>query len=77
MKQLNLNVTSEFERDLRTYMKSRGIGSKSEAIRRAVREAASRNSGEGEYDLRALLGIGLKAPLNQKRRFLTEDDLWS
>ena len=39
MKQLNLNVTAEFERDLRSYMQRKSIPNKSDAIRQALREA--------------------------------------
>ena len=77
MKQLNLNVTPEFERDLESFMKSRRIARKSEALRQALREAAERLAGEAEYDFRAWLGLGLKFPPARKRRFRSEDDLWS
>lgn len=77
MKQLNLNVTPEFERDLRRYMKRRKITRKSEAIRRAIREAVQRGSNTQAYDYRTWLGMGLKAPLNRRPRFRSEDDLWS
>ena len=77
MRQLNLNVTAEFERDLQAYMKSHKISRKSEAIRRALREAAARSMGHDEYDFRSWLGLGLKAPLRPKPRFHGEDELWS
>jgi hypothetical protein len=77
MKQLNLNVTPEFDRDLRLYMKRRNMTSKSDAIRTAIREAAQSGSNAQQYDYRAWLGMALKAPLNQRRRFRGEDDLWS
>lgn len=77
MRQLNLNVTPEFERDLQAYMKSRGIALKSEAVRHALRAAVARSTGEGGYDFRAWLGFGLKAPTRRKPRFRSEDDLWS
>lgn len=77
MKQLNINVTAEFERDLRKYMQSRNIARKSDAIRQALREAIAQSSNGKEYDFRGWLGLGLKAPLRAKRRFLSEDDLWS
>src|SRR4026209_1771397 len=77
MRQLNLNVTPEFERDLRQYMKKRGIERKSDAIRQAVREALQRPAGSQDYDFRSWLGLGLKAPLRRKPRFKSEDDLWS
>jgi len=77
MKQLNLNVTSEFESDLRRFMKQRGIASKSDAIRQALRDAVTRSTNAGECDFRAWLGMGLKAPLRRQRRFRSEDELWS
>jgi hypothetical protein len=77
MRQINLNVTPEFDQDLRTYMRRKGITSKSEAIRRAVHEGAANSSSEPDTDYHSWIGLGLKAPLRQKRRFKTEDDLWS
>lgn len=77
MKQLNLNVTPEFERDLKLFMKQNGIKSKSDAIRMALRELAERERAKADFDFNSLLGIGLKAPLNPNPRFKTEDDLWS
>ena len=77
MRQLNLNVTLEFERDLRRFMKLRGIAQKSAAIRQALREAVARNSAKAEYDYRLWLGLGMKDPLNPQPRFKSEDDLWS
>lgn len=77
MKQLNLNVTPEFARDLRRYMRSRRISQKSDAIRQALHEAAVQSSNGSEYDFRSWLGLGLKVPLRRKRRFLSEDELWS
>lgn len=77
MRQLNLNVTAEFERDLEAFMQSRRIARKSDAIRQALREAAARSTGEAEYDFRQWLGLGLKAPLRRRRRFRSEDELWS
>jgi hypothetical protein len=74
-RQLNLNVTPEFERDLRRVMKARQISRKSDAIRVVVHEAAA--SGARDYDFRRLLGAGLHAPLNAAPRFKSEDDLWS
>jgi len=77
MRQLNLNVTDEFERDLRRYMRQKGITKQSEAIRQAVREAVAKASSASRSDFRSWLGLGLKAPLNPKPRFRSEDDLWS
>jgi hypothetical protein len=74
-RQLNLNVTPGFERDLKALMKTRNFTCKSDAIRTVVREAAA--AGAQPYDFRRLLGIGLRAPLNPKPEFSSEDDLWS
>lgn len=76
MRQLNLNVTADFERDLRQFMKQKKIASKSEAIREALHEAVARGTSAGDYDFRTWLGMGLKAPLRRKGRFRSEDDLW-
>jgi hypothetical protein len=77
MKQLNLNVTPELERDLRRFMKEKGITRKSDAIRQALHEAVARAKLSGACDYRSWLGLGLKAPLNPNPRFRSEDDLWS
>ena len=72
-----MNVTPDFERDLRQFMKQRGIAHKSDAIRQALREAVARSASSDDYDYRSWLGLGLKAPLRRKPRFQSEDDLWS
>ena len=77
MRQLNLNVTPDFERDLRQFMKQKSIPRKSDAIRQALREAVTRSASGDDYDYRSWLGLGLKAPLRRKPRFQSEDDLWS
>ena len=75
--QLNINVTPEFERALQRLMRLRGLTNKSDAVRMAVIEAAERERPRVRADaLRALRGAGLRAPLRQQPRFLTEDDLW-
>jgi hypothetical protein len=77
MKQLNLNVTPEFEKDLRRVMKSAGIKRKSDAVRQAVREAAERSHRRETTDFRSWIGLALKGRPNPKPRFKSEDDLWS
>lgn len=72
MKQFNLNVTLEFERDLKLFMKRKGIKRKSDAIR----EAASR-AVVPKTDFRSWIGIAAKDRPNPNPRFKTEDDLWS
>ena len=76
MKQMNVNVTPEMERDLRQYMKKNGLSIKSEAIRLALHEAA-KQGGAAAYDYRSWLGLGLRVPLRNKRQFKSEDELWS
>jgi hypothetical protein len=58
-------------------MRLRQFTSKSDAIRTALREAVARCSDTRDYDYRAWLGLGLQAPRNKRRRFCTEDELWS
>ena len=77
MRQLNLNVTPDFERDLRRFMRQKGITKQSEAIRQALHEAVTKAGAASTSDYRSWLGLGLKAPLNPKPRFRGEDDLWS
>jgi Arc/MetJ-type ribon-helix-helix transcriptional regulator len=77
MKQLNVNVTDEFEKDLRRVMKAGGYKTKSEAVRQAVRQAAARAHGKKAYDFRSLIGVALGGKENPNPRFKTEDDLWS
>ena len=77
MRQLNINVTEEFERDLRRYMRQKGITKQSEAIRQALREIVAKAGSASHSDYRSWLGLGLKAPLNPKPRFRSEDELWS
>jgi Arc/MetJ-type ribon-helix-helix transcriptional regulator len=77
MKQFNVVMTPEFDRDLKSVMKSRRLPNKSAALRAAVHEMAARDALRSEFSFRQLLGAGLKAPLSRKKRYLTEDDLWS
>ena len=63
MKQLNLNVTPEFERDLKLFMKRKGIKRKSDATRCAIREVASRTI-VPKTDFRSWIGVAAKDPPN-------------
>ncbi|MBP7147477.1 MAG: hypothetical protein KBD01_08025 [Acidobacteria bacterium] len=75
---MNLNLTPEFERDLKRYMRRQGISSKSDAVRQAVREALERlEAAEKATDFRVWLGFGLRAAQRTRRRFADEDALWS
>jgi hypothetical protein len=77
MRQLNVNVTPEFEQDLRQLMRQRNLARKTDAIRLALHEAVTREAAGRERDYRSWLGLGLRAPLRRKPRFRSEDQLWS
>lgn len=75
MAQLNLNLTPDFERDLTTFMKERGIATKSEAIRTAVRESllrAAKPPGRPTFQS----AVGSLKQTNPRPKFKSEDDLW-
>ncbi len=57
MAQINLHTTPQFEADLATLMKERGIKTKSEAIRLAVREVVAPYVAPPQRDLSALIGM--------------------
>jgi hypothetical protein len=77
MRQININVTPEFERDLRHYMRAKNLTTKSDAIRQALREAVAQGVGAPDVDFRSWLGRALRVPLRRRRRFRNEDELWS
>ena len=64
------------KRTLRQYMKKYGLGTKSGAIRQALHEAAARGKSVA-CDYQSWLGLGLRTPLRNKRKFKSEDELWS
>lgn len=77
MAQLNVHLTSEFEQDLRRFKDLRGLPSKSEAVRVAVREALEREIRQPpRVDFREWLGLASQAPLNPNPRFQSHDELW-
>ena len=78
MAQLNINLTSDFERNLKRFMRLRKIKSKSDAIRIAVKEVLEISQNKKRVnDFSKWIGLGKKAPLNPQPRFTSEDDLWS
>lgn len=78
MAQLNIHMTDDFGKTLARFMKKRGIATKSEAIRVAVREALERATrSPSNVDYAKWLGLGLRVPENPNRRFQTHDELWS
>ena len=77
MAQINLNVTKEFEEELATWMKVKGIPTKSEALRVAVREGLARaRESRRPADYTALIGAGKKGFPNPHPRFKKDGDLW-
>lgn len=74
MPQLNVHVSPPFEEALERLMRLRGIRSKSEAIRIAVKEAADRAQAQvGGARFDDLRGIARPQP---DRPPLTDDMLW-
>ncbi len=73
MTQVNIHTTPEFEEDLATLMKARGVRSKSEAIRLAVREAAAPYRAARRHDLRPLIGFVERLPGGRRTRRRSED----
>lgn len=77
MSQININSNPIFDKSLSDYMRLTGISQKSKAIREALREAlALHSSKKNQVDFSQWLGAGLKAGLNHKPRFKSDDDLW-
>jgi len=77
MAQLNIHITEEFEKALLSYMRIRGLKTKSEAVRQAVREGlALAVAQQRMIDHSQWIGIGNQAPQNDDRRFSSEDELW-
>ena len=75
MSQLNLHVTREFERDLGRFMRLRGMRTKSEAIRLAVREGLERARRAPSKGFSGWAGAGLTVEPNPDPRFPSDDDL--
>ena len=74
MSQLNMQMTPDFEENLRQFMAVRGFGTKSEAIRRAIEEGLARTPMPPAFDWSSLRGKGLGPGLPQ---FSNNDDLWN
>ncbi len=76
MAQVNLHVTEQFERELRRFMRARGIPTKSAAIRTAVHEGSERSARtSGRIDYLTWVGLARRGRA-KRRRFATHDDLW-
>ncbi|HYN19399.1 MAG TPA: hypothetical protein VE078_00445 [Thermoanaerobaculia bacterium] len=76
MPQINIHLTTEFERALAEFMRLRQIKTKSDAIRAAVQEALERERRRREApDFSQWVGLATKAPENPAPRFRSDDDL--
>ena len=77
MSQLNVHMTPDFLENLTDYMRLCGVKTKSEAVRRAIREAVERLRARPQApDFKSWRGLGNQAPKNAKPRFRSQDDLW-
>ena len=67
----------DFLENLTDYMRLSGVKTKSEAVRRAIREAVERlRPRPHATDFESWRGLGNRAPKNAKPRFRSQDDLW-
>jgi hypothetical protein len=76
MPQINLIITTEFEKNLKQYMRYNKIRKKSQAIRQALKDAVEKTKKKTFTDFRDWRGLGLKTPLNSNPRFKKDEDLW-
>jgi hypothetical protein len=77
MSQLNIHLTTSFEKDLNKFMKLRHIKTKSEAIRVALKEGIQHAIAHRKpINFTDWLGLAKKAPVNKKTKFSSDDDLW-
>jgi len=77
MRQLNIHITPEFEKNLNKFMKYKKLDTKSEALRVALKEALEQlETKPTAIDFRSWIGLGKQAPENKKLQFKTHDYLW-
>lgn len=77
MGQLNMQLTPEFQRNLERAMKKLGARTKSEAIRRAIEEAAKKPAGgRPRVSWRDLLETARTESARKTGRFASHADLW-
>jgi len=77
MAQLNINLAPEFQENLEKLMRLRGITSKSEAVRIAVKEAVERESAHKPMvEWASLIGWAKQFPEDPNAKLITEDELW-
>ena len=77
MTQLNMQMTTGFEQNLRRLMKVRHLHTKAEAVRLAIEETLERSSHRIEsIDFSGWVGLAKQVPMNIKPKFKSDDDLW-
>lgn len=76
--QLNIHLKPDFIADLQKFMLLRGIATKSEAVRVAVRESLEllTRKRRSHTDFRQWQGMALRGTANPRPRFQSDDDLW-
>ena len=80
MAQINIHTTPEFEENLENLMKIKGIKSKSEAIRYALKvryalkECVERATLRSDFN--SWIGVARHISENPQLRFPTDDALW-
>lgn len=77
MGQLNIHMTPDLEKDLQKFMKARHIDTKAGAIRLAIKEGLEHLARHAKkVDFSDWMGLATQAPVNTKKRFRSDDDLW-
>jgi len=77
MKQLNIRIDTEFEKRLAGFMEKNRISTKSAALKKLLSLAQEYEKVQ-ETNFNEWIGIALKSPTHKKKKkYLTEDDLWS
>ncbi len=78
MAQLNIHLQPAFVEDLENFMTLRGLRTKSEAVRVAIREGLERltRKRRPQPDFQQWQGRALRAAVNPRPRFQSDDDLW-
>lgn len=77
MAQMNINLSPEFQENLAAFMRLRGLHSKSEGVRVAVREALDRETARmPKVDWTRLIGWANQLPEGREAKSLDEDAIW-
>jgi metal-responsive CopG/Arc/MetJ family transcriptional regulator len=76
MSQLNIHVTEEFEQKLARFMELRGIATKSDAVRLAIKEAVANAEKRPQMSWDEFRDIANHFPQTPPEQWITEDELW-